>query len=337
MCTIPQIKRLTLGLTYQCNSRCTHCNTWQTWKSPLRSGNLSIDEYKDLLTSKVCGSLEEVSLTGGEPFLYRSIGDLIRLLIAIHPHINLSINTNGTNQKALTSILQIEDIKTFKEIQIVVSVDGIGVVHDNIRGLNGSFDKNVNLIKYIRRYFPWVTLSISFTAYPTNFRHLTDVLELSNQLDVGFTARMANNSFFYDNQHGFVDWSQADLQEVNEKFKVVANHLAIRYNRPNSSHVIFLRRAVVGWLEKQRHYECFSGKDSLYIDPRGDVFPCIMLHKVLGNVAKDSLEDILLSNASIATQHHIAERRCCCWTECETMKSIIRQKELFISWCNSES
>ncbi|MBT4071635.1 MAG: radical SAM protein, partial [Candidatus Magasanikbacteria bacterium] len=49
-----------LGVTYNCNSRCTMCNIWKIKNSP----ELPVKEYE-----KLPRSLRDINISGGEPFL----------------------------------------------------------------------------------------------------------------------------------------------------------------------------------------------------------------------------------------------------------------------------
>lgn len=57
-----------------------------------------------------------------------------------------------------------------------MSIDGIGEVHDKIRGVAGSFEKAIEGIKEARKYLP---VSISFTITKENLDQVRDVIELA--------------------------------------------------------------------------------------------------------------------------------------------------------------
>jgi MoaA/NifB/PqqE/SkfB family radical SAM enzyme len=48
-----------IAVTYQCNSRCRMCNIWKMEKTP----ELALANYE-----KLPDQIEEVNLSGGEPF-----------------------------------------------------------------------------------------------------------------------------------------------------------------------------------------------------------------------------------------------------------------------------
>jgi MoaA/NifB/PqqE/SkfB family radical SAM enzyme len=62
---------LHLLLTYQCNYECDHCFTWG---SPSQTGVMTLAQVRDIYRQgKELGTIEQIYLEGGEPFLYYPI------------------------------------------------------------------------------------------------------------------------------------------------------------------------------------------------------------------------------------------------------------------------
>lgn len=62
---------LHLLLTYQCNYECDHCFTWG---SPGQTGVMTLAQVRDIYRqAKELGTVEQIYLEGGEPFLYYPI------------------------------------------------------------------------------------------------------------------------------------------------------------------------------------------------------------------------------------------------------------------------
>ena len=128
---------ITLGLTYHCNSRCRTCNIWT--KKP--GQELNLDEYEKIFKS-IGQSPYEVILTGGEPFLKKEIVQICELIDRHLKPKAIIIPTNGLLFEIIPK--RVEGIlKSLPKTDIIVnlSLDGLGSLHDEIRGIPGNFEK----------------------------------------------------------------------------------------------------------------------------------------------------------------------------------------------------
>jgi radical SAM protein with 4Fe4S-binding SPASM domain len=325
------IKQLTLATTYRCNSKCIHCNIWQSWKKLGRRGELSIHQYQQLLSSSLFNNLNAISLTGGEPLLYHDLPNLIMFLAQTKPGLRLDINTNGLSFNQLDNLLSMKDIDSLLVFQINISLDGDGEIHDRVRGIDGVYNKVIKWLSENRTKIKKnVAITLSFTATPSNFQKIEHVVNLANRFSAGLSLRMQQNSFFYDNVEQLTEWNENNLKECGDLFLYAAEYLENKYNRPDSPHVLFTKHAVNRFVNRQRDYSCFSGSNSLYLDPLGTVYPCIMLNYAIGSILTNTIDEILSSEKYREVLDFISARHCSCWTECETLHSISQQKSFFM-------
>jgi MoaA/NifB/PqqE/SkfB family radical SAM enzyme len=65
----------------------------------------------------------------------------------------------------------------------------------------------------------------------------------------------------------------------------------------------------------------------MFLDPCGDVYPCIFMGERLGNVRESTLEGIWSSAEAVKARKKIEEGRCPgCWVECEAYRDIRRDR-----------
>ena len=81
---------------------------------------------------------------------------------------------------------------------------------------------------------------------------------------------------------------------------------------------------------RRRLFRCFSGTHSLFMDPYGNIFPCILLNKLLGDVTKSSFDDIWISDKAEAIRQFIDDEHCSCWCACEMMPSLSRNLKVML-------
>lgn len=129
--------------TTRCNCRCKHCAAnLHTGKENEMSSKKLIERYEesDLLQKN------SISLGGGEPFIKEDIEEFICYLDK--KKIPCIISTNGWFTKKIENLLNC--LENMDIIRFSVSIDGIGEVHDKIRGLKGCYDRALESVKLIK-------------------------------------------------------------------------------------------------------------------------------------------------------------------------------------------
>ena len=135
-----------ISTTYACNAKCKMCNLHEFYhKQPeLFQKELELASvYEALDKSSVMRTVRHIDLTGGEPFLKKGLKNFINKLYEL-PSVDLvSINTNGFLSNKIIDDVEwiLARLKERQRFFLSVSIDGIGSVHDGIRGVPGAFDK----------------------------------------------------------------------------------------------------------------------------------------------------------------------------------------------------
>ena len=92
----------------------------------------------------------------------------------------------------------------------------------------------------------------------------------------------------------------------------------------------FLKRQLRFTPGEKRTGACYSGTHSLYMDPWGTIYPCVMLDRPMGNAAGQTLDEIWFGEKARQVRNRIREKTCNCLTECETFLTMQRDpKEIF--------
>ena len=134
-----KLHKVIFFVTSTCNLRCSHCFYWQNLN---RQKDLQMEDIKKV--SLNLPSFDTLLLSGGEPFLRKELPEIIRLFYENNNINTVNIPTNGT----LTSLIapKVEEILNIsKELKVCVffSLDGLAEFHDTLRGMKGSFKKNL--------------------------------------------------------------------------------------------------------------------------------------------------------------------------------------------------
>jgi MoaA/NifB/PqqE/SkfB family radical SAM enzyme len=120
-----------------CNLTCEHCFYWRNLN---RRDDLTLDEIRAL--SRDLGPVENLNLSGGEPFLRKEFADICLQFIEHNRTRQIYVPTNGyfTDRTiaALERVLANEDLWFFV---CEISLDGTQAYHDAFRGSDKSFAK----------------------------------------------------------------------------------------------------------------------------------------------------------------------------------------------------
>jgi len=321
------------AVTYRCDSRCVACNIWKASES--RRQEMDLDEIKSVFVSNRSFLLDvtSIQLTGGEPFLRPDLPAIVSVISENLPNCIFWIPTNGmsplTVEKTTKEILS---ILGGKGLGISVSIDGIGRIHDKMRGVDGSYTKAVETVRRLvslKNNASGLKLSIGMTLTTENYIELWDVYVLARGLGVEFSFRPVNFSDIYYKNVGsdlaLKDAFNELIPTVEEIWRDIVKRRGILRTAPT----VYYMRGVIRYIRAPaaRRLPCSAGSDSFFLDPEGNVYPCIILNLRMGNVRKEPLEHIWNSAEAQRARRMIRESLCPgCWVECETFRDIRRDK-----------
>ncbi len=184
-------KSVCLVLTDRCNLKCSMCDIGRRNAqgagadgSPLvrsvagsASSGMTFHDWTALLNDLAAFRPRPlVLLTGTEPLLYQDLCGLLEH--AVRRRLAVHITTNGTLLAG-----RAEEIarlcRAWPLIDITVSIDALGCIHDEIRGVPGTFDKAVEGIRRLdeaRRSAgtPMPSIQVTCTVTDRNYEGLED-------------------------------------------------------------------------------------------------------------------------------------------------------------------
>lgn len=207
-------KSICLILTERCNLKCVMCDIGQKNTQissqdsfPLAEsiekgeGVMTLDDWKMLVDDIVRKRWNPlILLTGTEPFLYPYLLELAEYIIAAD--LRLHITTNGTLLSRYARQL-VDLCKRPDAINITISLDGMGEVHDTIRGVEGTFDKAIAGLKEINERKRetgkiWPTVSIAYTISNFNCRHMREFVKWIQAQDLDIESINFSHLWFKD-------------------------------------------------------------------------------------------------------------------------------------------
>ena len=200
-------------VTNACNLRCKMCGQWSEEGYMHRENNnprqqMKLEAWKRLVDELVENNIKSVLIRGGEPFLYPSIAQLLQYLI--QKGMFVSIDTNGTFLDKYAELL----VK-LKKVHITISVDGPEQIHDEVRGVPGTFAKIKQGLRELRKYETEhkteISTSMTFTISQYNYKYLGEMPDIARKLKI---KTMVIVPYFYVP----VKFGKAYEKELNDQF-----------------------------------------------------------------------------------------------------------------------
>jgi radical SAM protein with 4Fe4S-binding SPASM domain len=184
---VPSLRYLELQITNACNLRCRHCYIGDGARSELSLGQIRdvLSEFEDMQGLRVM-------ITGGEPLLHRSFEAINEMLPDYS--IRKALFTNGM-------LLRKETLRLLKVDEIQVSIDGLEIAHDALRG-NGTFCRAMEAVEdSLESGFD---VSISTMVHPGNLQDFDEMEHLFKHMGIKewtvdvpcITGRLKENAKF---------------------------------------------------------------------------------------------------------------------------------------------
>ena len=308
-------------LTYRCNARCVFCERWKNSSST--DSEMSIERLIDLRKEMKEIGVKRVNITGGEPFLKDGVFDLINKYTSLG--LMVSANSNGILLKKLSKKIVESGLTSIK-----VSIDSSDPrTHDNIRGVNGTFQKAIEGLLHLKEE----GLSVGLGAVITkkNLWHLASMLEMADRFDMPIRFQPVHDDRLSKNT---LCVSDADLTFSKD------NYLDVKHTIDNLL-LNMKSRNWFNWLEeiyykqvplfltmpeKFKNIKCPTACRFIYfIDPYGNVYPCESRRDIiLGNLKKSSLKEIISSRKTIEFRKSLkkGKENCFCMYRCVALSNI---------------
>ena len=341
--------KLTVASTFLCNHRCKMCDIWQVY----RKAKAKLDEeltradfqnvFEQLRTS-----LLYLDWTGGEPFLRQDLPDILGDAARICPKLSsVVITTNGLlTERIVENVEKVARAMPNQIVAIGVSLDGTRDNHNFIRGREDAYDTAVNTLAGLRKLSETcrnVEAKISYTISYRNAGKLEtfdrDVLRPLglNMGDVGFglehTGGLYQTEFSPDKAVGRVSeeefraLARSDVEYAIARLKEDDLRLL---QRLKSMYRTFFLQEIPGFLEQPTKLvmHCSATRNSLYMDPYGFLYPCIVWNRKLGHF-RDGFAALLRTELVRDTRRLVDRGKCpICWNACEAIPSLLTSYRL---------
>ncbi len=254
----------TVWLTEDCNMTCSYCYESHQKKNKRFMTEDIADKVIDFLfdhNKRIKNDKIIINLLGGEPLLNYPIMDyIVNRVKTIGDEKGISVHFGTTINGTLLKEEYLDFLCENFDFGLSISIDGAKLSHDCNRFLPGASSAYDELIKWIPKLLERrPDLRGRMTITPETIGMFSD--NIKHMIDLGFKIIVPVPDYFN------LNWNEKDYQlfysEAVEIKKLMENmdddiEVGIIDNYP----------------QKQHNGICSGGKETLSINPVGDIFPC---------------------------------------------------------------
>ena len=177
-------------ITSHCNSHCITCNIWKDETVD----RIDADSLKRILESPLFSDIEHVGISGGEPSTFEDLYVHIQTIISSLPKLQtISITSNSINSDFwIKNLLKISDLCKNNNIyfQLNLSLDGIGKIHEQIRGTKGNYSSFQQVRQFVHDHKIPYQLHTTVNRY--NVYQLPGILDFAIETHSPIIFRLAS-------------------------------------------------------------------------------------------------------------------------------------------------
>lgn len=317
--SMPKVDSFIIGLTEQCNLRCTYCCYSGSYINKRIHNTASIDTsgideiltFIDSFTSK---RPIKLFIYGGEPLLNYNIVQYTigKARKKWDNDVSFTISTNGT-----TLTKERIDWLVTNNVVLSLSIDGTKPFHDSHRvdalG-NGSYTRVYDALKYIKTTYPEYAKEMSLIMTLASFDKIIEIAEAWNNDEILHEMSPTMMNSLAPNFSKGVDW--ADYEEVKEFYDTLLD----TYGKHQDWVVLrkLLESCVAYWKERPIFEPssavpmatCLPNNTKLYIDTNLQIGVCEKMsdNYRIGNI-KDGI-DWVKANSVVRDYYNKRFERC---------------------------
>jgi MoaA/NifB/PqqE/SkfB family radical SAM enzyme len=321
---------LTFSVTAACQSRCKTCNIGNVYLANpvLAKNNLTLEEIEKVFRS--LGPIYFFNISGGEPFMRPELAEIVRLAcIHLKPRL-IHIPTNGIGthfiDKTTRQILAYMDQYAPKSVPITIkpSIDGVGEVHDYVRGYKGNFarlEETIRALLAIRKENPRLHVDLGTVISNHNLEYLDEIEDWVHAQGIeSYRHEIAEQRSEFHNLGDPITPSAAIYESLIKGFKQkVLNH--VRDKAPltvatEAVRMVYYDVAVQILKQRRQVTACYGGVSNIHMNYNGEVWPCCVLgsDQAMGRVREFEydIKALLRSQQAKQVRRYIAHGNCAC-------------------------
>jgi MoaA/NifB/PqqE/SkfB family radical SAM enzyme len=326
---------LTYIVTFRCNARCVMCDSWRKDGE----GEMTLEQIQRIYLQ--LPRMHAVRLTGGEPFVRKDFAEIAALTQRLLQPAFLHVTSNGFLTERIVTFCERRDRGT--PLQLLISIDGVGEKHDQVRGRNGAWEQSMATIRALapRQQELGLRLAVNQTIVDAesarHYAKLRDILRplgVRNQVVVAYAASATyslerETTVSPPAPGSFSTFGDFDPAELDALFAEIERDVD-DYPLPERAAKRYYLRGIRGRLlehEASPNPPCVALNAHLRLFPNGDVPTCQFNTRRVGNLTNQAFEQVWRGETAERQRKWV---RACpgCWAECEVLPNAIYSGDL---------
>lgn len=320
---------LTYSVTAACQSRCKTCQIGAMFcQDPTRlEKDLNLEEIEKIFQSM--NPVYFFNMSGGEPFMRNDLPEIVELACrylkpqVIHTPTNAILSEKIIeNAEKIIQIVRRYDATV--PFTVKPSIDGVGELHDEIRGVKGNFNcllKTIDGLKKLEDKYDNFHLELGTVISNFNIDYLEEIEDFVHSLGVeSYRNEVAEcRTEFFNLQDEITppaevyqklikDFARKVEENIGKKKKLARTTEAMR--------VVYYDIAGKILEEKRQVIPCYAGVSNVHINYDGGVWPCCVLgyEKEMGNLRDYNYDFQKLWHSKEAenVRKYIKAKKCAC-------------------------
>jgi MoaA/NifB/PqqE/SkfB family radical SAM enzyme len=296
----------TLTVTDNCCLKCVMCNEWHSHHTE----EFNTEEWKNALTQLKEEGIREINLTGGEPLMRKDIYDIIRHARSLGIRVGMTSNGFMMNEARVPELIA-SGVSTFS-----LSMDAVGEKFDEIRGVKGGYDRLLKACELLaeERKKGKIAVFICFLLMKETLDAYQEVLEVGKRLKIPVVVNLFDvNPYFFKidglkEKYGIGEAEEGRLREFQRV--MVAN----RSNGSNDAtyHSFSEIKYFADYFHDslQKKLPCYVSQVRVCVGAKGQVYGGCWAWRVLGDLRKSSLKEILHSESFRRNRIKMFKKEC---------------------------
>lgn len=316
---------LVFFVTNRCNARCSFCFIDFDDPETFR-GELTLDEI-DKFTRKLGPSLNNINITGGEPFARKDFYEIVEILFNNTSIDSIFITTNGSLPKRIIDFTnKITQKYKNKKIYYSFSIDSFPEEHNRIRKVKNIFNDCIASYNAASNISKNVETNIAITVTHENY---SIVLELYDFLKKKYSIKKITAIMVRD--EGIYRIPGSERAPILEAYRLLTNKIKkdideneFGYSNSLKSKVMNAKNKIsydniYKTLNENKYISpCYAGKIFGVIKANGDIYPCEVLEEKIGNLRDVEYDFLKLwyNDKAKKISKDIINNKCFCTYEC---------------------
>jgi MoaA/NifB/PqqE/SkfB family radical SAM enzyme len=264
-------------ITNRCPCKCASClwlhNDWE---------DVPLEDLKRFYSEAREEGFIGTAITGGEPFIRKDLGQIVRFMKEEAGMHILLFNTGWYLKERMDEVLPYIDM-------MLLSLDSARPEkHDEIRGLRGIFDRLIEAVGLAKTRYPEISYQFNCCVQKGIADEIDDLVGITEDMGLRISFDVITE---YRHGEGGRAFTRTDMGLPADELREVCAYILEkkRAGAPIVNSELYFEYFVDG----RPGYRCHLPKLVMFVDGRGYVENCLNLDRPIANIRETPLKEIM--------------------------------------------